>query len=154
MIPQSETAHRPGVRPGLLHLLGRHLHRLKQPTGDLRAGYNSGALLNDSTTLFLMYGTSFYYYNLQNNLLTGCRQGITNRVIISASARRAGLCDWRSLEVSTTAPGRRILRCIGTAWRWELYMTLPLHDIYVLDVVTWTWSRGLLRYPIRSESQQ
>lgn len=60
----------------------------KQLPDGLRAGYNLGALLNDGITLFLMYETSFYYYSLQNDQLTGYSQGITNHVNNSASRGR------------------------------------------------------------------
>ncbi|KAF9272199.1 hypothetical protein BGZ74_005379, partial [Mortierella antarctica] len=45
----------------------------------LNSGSRPDALLNDSTTLFIMNDTSFYYYNVRNGQLTSYPANLNNR---------------------------------------------------------------------------
>jgi hypothetical protein len=58
------------------------------PNG-VKSGYNPGALLNDSTTLFILADTSYYYYNVQNGQLTGFNPGSSNTVNATNSGNQA-----------------------------------------------------------------
>ncbi|KAF9206424.1 hypothetical protein BGZ59_011671, partial [Podila verticillata] len=51
----------------------------KQLPDGVKNAWNAGTLLNDSTTLFILAESSYYYYNVQNGQLTGYNIGI-NRV--------------------------------------------------------------------------
>ncbi|KAG0087759.1 hypothetical protein BGZ92_007020 [Podila epicladia] len=55
----------------------------------LNSGLNPGALLNDSTTLFIMNDTSFYYYNVRNGQMTSYPTDFSNRLRMFASTRQA-----------------------------------------------------------------
>ncbi|KAG0078211.1 hypothetical protein BGZ93_003505, partial [Podila epicladia] len=53
------------------------------------SGLNPGALLNDSTTLFIMNDTSFYYYNVRNGQMSSYPTNLNNRLRMFASACQA-----------------------------------------------------------------
>ncbi|KAF9330779.1 hypothetical protein BG006_006289, partial [Podila minutissima] len=61
----------------------------KQLPDGINNGYNPGALLNDSTTLFIMNDTTFYYYNVRNGQTTGYPINLSNRVLMRGSALQA-----------------------------------------------------------------
>ncbi|KAF9322867.1 Dynein regulatory complex subunit 7 [Podila minutissima] len=60
----------------------------KLPDG-VKSGYNPGALLNDSTTLFILADNSYYYYNVHNGQLTGFNPGSSNTVNATNSGNQA-----------------------------------------------------------------
>ncbi|KAG0011817.1 hypothetical protein BGZ81_001963 [Podila clonocystis] len=61
----------------------------KQLPNGVNSAYNPGALLNDSTTLFIMNDTNFYYYNVKNGQLTSYPTNSYNRVTMLGSTRQA-----------------------------------------------------------------
>ncbi|KAF8930002.1 Leucine-zipper-like transcriptional regulator 1, partial [Haplosporangium bisporale] len=60
----------------------------KLPDG-VKSAYNPGALLNDSTTLFIMSDSSYYYYNVLNGQLTGFNVGSGSRLNATLSTNQA-----------------------------------------------------------------
>lgn len=61
----------------------------KQLPNGINSGLIPGALLNDSTTLFIMNDTNFYYYNVRNGQLTSYPTNFDNRLRMFASTRQA-----------------------------------------------------------------
>ncbi|KAG0079755.1 Negative regulator of mitotic exit, partial [Podila epicladia] len=198
----------------------------------LNSGLNPGALLNDSTTLFIMNDTSFYYYNVRNGQMTSYPNAFSNRFRTWGSTRQAatnprtgrvyipggyygqdslyallrfnpdtkkfdylimpaalqnlqeypvawvphldamlifGGVDFKAAQVSSSlyrcnygdgswtlmptsgnGPSPRSGACLTpvdngrkvVVFGGDTFDNVTLHDIYVLDVETWKWSRG------------